>query len=308
MEAVRITGYRINQTARNLRRQQAGAVVALVPNLGNPFFSSILSGIESVLSEAGLRLLVVDSAQAGFQRDRAFDFLFMNQADGLLVLDGSLDLRPLTDAVQTLDVPPVVYCCEWGADGRYASVRIDNQQGAKLAVEHLFGLGHRQIGMVCGPADNPLTAAREEGFLSALTDIGLGVPDSWLFEGDFSIEAGAQAARHWQVLEERPTGIFCMSDEIAFGFMSELDRMGLSVPDDVSLVGFDDIEIASRFIPPLTTVRQPRFEIGQEAAGKLLRRINGTVEDCASGNNQARQTVLPVNLMVRRSTAALSEP
>ncbi|KZL15287.1 LacI family DNA-binding transcriptional regulator [Pseudovibrio sp. Ad26] len=307
MAAVRVTGYRINQTARNLRKKEAGAVVALVPNLGNPFFSSILSGIESVLAKEGLSLLVVDILQTSFKREQAYDYLSMNQADGLLVLDGTLDLTNLNDGSVSSELPPVVYCCEWGTDPRFGSVRVDNHQGSQLAVSHLHTLGHNAIGLVRGPSENRLTAARQEGFEAAISEYSLPLREEWLIDGDFSLDAGVQAAHRWCALDERPTAMFCMSDEIAFGFISELDRLGFSVPTDVSVIGFDDIAIAERFIPSLTTIRQPRFRIGQEAAGKLLRRIAGEVENRAESEAAARRAVLPVELIERRSTAPVSE-
>lgn len=281
-------------------------MVALVPNLGNPFFSSILSGIESVFAKEGLSLLVVDILQTGFKREHAYDYLSMKQADGLLILDGALDLTNLNDGLDSSALPPVVYCCEWGADPRFASVRVDNHQGSQLAVGHLHRLGHRAIGLVRGPAENRLTSARQEGFEAAISKYSLPHYTEWVIDGSFSMEAGVQAAHQWRALEERPTAMFCMSDEIAFGFISELDRLGFCVPKDVSVVGFDDIAIAERFIPSLTTIRQPRFRIGKEAASKLLRCITGAVENRADSDATARRMILPVELIERRSTTPIT--
>lgn len=297
LRAVEATGYRINHAARNLRRRQAGGIVVLVPNLANPFFSQILSGIASAMAPSGYNVLIADTHQTHAD-DGILDYLHNNRADGLIVLHGALPeaLPPAGSAAAHL--PPVVFACEWLVEGARPQVTIDNAYGARLAIDHLAALGHLRIGHLMGPQGNVLTASRARGAREALAANGLEIREEWFLEGDFSLDSGAAAARRWLAMTARPTAVFCASDAMACGFIGALSRGGISVPDDVSVVGFDDIEIAAHLVPALTTIAQPRPLIGETAAQMLLDLIRNK-DDAAPAS-----AVLPVELVVRASTAA----
>ncbi|WP_151718960.1 LacI family DNA-binding transcriptional regulator [Gemmobacter serpentinus] len=292
--AIEATGYRMNLAARNLRHQRTGGIVALVPNLANPFFSQILSGIASVLGPAGYNLLVADTTGAG--PDLLLDYAEPSRADGLIVLDGNFPMVALEPGRV-----PVVQACEWVPGLPAARVKIDNRAAAGVAVGHLLDLGHRRIGHVTGPANNVLTEARIGGVRDRLAEAGLPFPDEAVYQGDFSLDSGRQAAGQWltQPRDSRPTAVFLASDAMACGFIGEVQRHGLSVPGDVSVVGFDDIELIAHIAPPLTTIHQPRAEIGRLAAERLLAQLRG--ESQADGD-----TILPVELLIRASTAPLA--
>ena len=287
--AIAATGYRPNHAARNLRRRRTGGILALVPNLANPFFSQILSGIASVLAPAGYSLLVTDTTGEGGRA--ALDQAESSRADGLIVLDGGLPAEALARGL------PVVTVCEWLPGLEAPRIRIDNAAGAALAVAHLAGLGHRRIGHVLGPAGNVLTAARLEGTRAALSAHGLALADAATYAGDFGLDSGRAAAMRWlaQPVAVRPTALFLQSDAMACGFIGEVLHHGLSVPRDVSVVGFDDIELAAHISPPLTTIRQPRVALGRMAAKRLLARL--------ADQGDGADTILPVELVIRASTA-----
>ena len=158
-------------------------------------------------------------------------------------------------------------------------------------------LGHRRIGHVTGPDGNVLANARLAGAVDALSLQGLRLDPSAIYPGDFTLESGRAAGIAWldQPPESRPTGLFLASDEMACGFIGELQRHGLRVPQDVSVVGFDDIELVAHTSPSLTTVRQPRAQIGRVAAERMLAVL--------AGENDATDTILPVELVIRASTA-----
>ncbi|GLQ37967.1 LacI family transcriptional regulator [Rhizobium albus] len=297
MAAIAETGYIVNHAARNLRRQQTGGIVVLVPNLSNPFFSQILSGVAAVMSEAGFNVLVADTQQPKGADLQIAQYLHNNRADGLIVLDGAIPESLFADYRRTRSRPPVVFACEWVEGFGEPSVTIDNAEGAVLAVNHLIELGHHKIGHVLGPLDNVLTIKRREGTIAALEGAGFPVDPDWFFEGDFSLASGVVAARAWLATSDRPTGVFCSSDAMACGFMAELHSHGVRVPEDVSVVGFDDIEIAQHFIPKLTTIHQPRTAIGEAAARMLLARLSGNSDDVDSVR-------LTVELVRRDSTGA----
>ncbi len=284
--AIDQTGYRLNHAARNLRHRRTGGIVALVPNLANPFFSQILSGIASVLAPAGYNLLVADTKSAG--ADTLLAYAEPSRADGLIVLDGTLPAADLRDRV------PLVEACEWVPGLAAPRIKIDNRAAAIVAIDHLIGLGHRRIGHVTGPRGNVLTEARLGGAAGAADAQGLPLA---LFEGDFTLESGRQAATDWlaQPAATRASGLFFASDEMACGFIGEVQRHGLSVPRDVSVIGFDDIELVAHMSPPLTTIRQPRKDIGRLAAERLLAVL--------AGQTDTDDIVLPVELVLRESCA-----
>jgi LacI family transcriptional regulator, repressor for deo operon, udp, cdd, tsx, nupC, and nupG len=299
--AVERTGYRVNQTARNLRRKQAGAILVLVPNIGNPFFSQILAGIEATASRAELNVLIADTKQPRAHEGPLSEYMHNNRADGILVLDGSLPDRFF--ATGNGSHPPIVYACEWSEGTQLPSIRFDNEAGGALAVAHLADLGHTRIGHILGPLNNVLTHERLRGVERALRERNLTICPEWFFKGDFSLAAGARAAHEWLALSERPTAITASNDEMACGFMSELHRHGIAVPRDVSVVGFDDIDIAERFIPALTTIRQPRIEIGETAANTLIGLIRNQGQVPVG---TTFKKVLEATLIARSSTQAFA--
>lgn len=293
--AVAESGYRINLAARNLRRRETGGIIVLVPYIANPFFSLILAGIARVASRAGINVLVVDTQEPKGANLQIVDYLDGNRSDGLIVLDGTLS----PDIFSGPRRPPAIFACEWVDGEGHVAVTVDNRRGAEIAVEHLIGLGHRKIGYLSGPPDNVLTRQRTAGALAALAAADLRHEPSWFIAGDFALASGVECARRWLALDERPTAVFSSSDAMAFGFMSELNRHGIRVPEDVSVVGFDDIDISAHFIPPLTTISQPRTEIGETAAQLLLEMIRP-----AGDARPPASVILPSKLVVRGSTAA----
>ncbi|MBL4916459.1 substrate-binding domain-containing protein [Szabonella alba] len=277
MLAVRQTGYQVNHTARNLRRQRSGSILALVPNLANPFFSQILSGLAEVVAAEGYGLLIADTQTDPDPAARLFSYLDNRMADGLVLFDGRLADQRLAARPRV----PVILACEWG-DPALPSVRVNNAEGAALAVRHLVANGHRAIGLITGPAGNVLTESRLDGTRKAMTDAGLALRPDWTFPGDFTLAAGVDAAQRWMALDDRPTAVLCASDEMACGFIGALQHAGHSVPDAVSVIGFDDIEVCGHLTPALTTIRQPRKEIGERAAELLVGMIAAQSLACTS--------------------------
>ncbi|WP_134680361.1 LacI family DNA-binding transcriptional regulator [Paracoccus ravus] len=292
LAAVEASGYRMNHAARNLRMQRTGSVVALVPNLGNPFFSRILEGMGRELAAAGYDLLVADTWGEDGRHTTLARFLDPSRSDGIVLLDGLVALEGIAGRA---DLPPVVSSCEWVAERGVPGVMLDNPEGARLAMRHLLELGHLHVGLVGGPPENVLHKARLQGALEAA-----GAGRVTLFPGDFTLPSGEMAARQWLALPAgaRPSGIFAFSDEMACAFISTIRRAGMVVPRDVSVIGFDDIELASYLAPALTTIRQPKREMGRKAAQLILHRI--------AGREVAPVTLLPPRLMLRETTAPVS--
>lgn len=295
LTAVKETGYRVNRAARNLRTNSTRSVLALVPNLSNPFFSNILSGLERALNAEGYSLLVTDSGEGPLTAAQMDRLIAAGQADGVIVLDGSITQADFIRVQSNNPSCPVVFACEWVDDVTCPSVRADNMGGVAALVDHLWQNGHRRFGHVTGPATNVLSTVRRAAFAARVTELGGDFHDDWIVGGDFSIDAGRAAADAILAMRDAPTAWICASDQIAFGLISGLTRAGIKVPEEVSVAGFDNIEMTEVFNPPLTTIHQPRNKLGHQAARSILDLIRGQ-------ENSAQVHILPVDLVARDST------
>jgi len=298
LDAIRATGYRVNQAARNLRMKRAGAILVLVPNLGKPFYSRILAGISDGFGDGEYAVLIADTESRPLADGELEGYFLDGRIDGVISLDGGLDRAALDACVELGVGGRIVFLCEWVEGYDFPVIRSDNAEGARLAIRHLHELGHQRISHVTGPEGNVLTAARREGMLEERARLGLGARDEWIIRGDFSLESGQHAAELILAMEDRPTAVFCAADMVAFGLIAGLSAHGLSVPGDMSVIGFDDIDMSDYYVPALTTIRQDRHRLGREAAQALRRRLGAGTPD-----RDGLDEILGVELVLRDSTA-----
>lgn len=289
-EAIDRLGYTPNAQARNLRTAKTRLVIALVPDIANPFFSEIIRGMEQVAHENRYSVLLGDT-QSSVAREQAYaDLVTARQADGLITLTRRIP------RLQTAGRLPVVNACEYVRNRDITSVYIDNVAAAKTAVKHLITLGHKRIAFVSGPVDSPISVDRRDGYAAALREARIASTHSLMTTGDFSMESGVRAVELLMAQKRTFTALFCSNDEMAIGAIRALASHGLSVPDDVSVVGFDDIRFARYTSPPLTTIAQPKTEIGREA----MRMLIDILDDPAT---PVLKRVMSADLVVRGSTA-----
>jgi LacI family repressor for deo operon, udp, cdd, tsx, nupC, and nupG len=299
-EAVLHTGYTMNQVARSLRMRAARTILIALPNIGNPFYSTILEAAVLEASSRGYGLLVASPFRGDVNRWVA-DYFTSNRVDGLLLFDGSLDTRALHGLLVNGGRLPLVVAYDELPDPLVNSVMTDNLQAAERAVGYLLSLGHRKIGHVVGHSRNKLPNERLVGFRSAMTEAGIPVRPEWVIQGDYSMRSGYTAAKAFLELDERPTAVFSGNDEMAIGLISGLREGGLECPRDVSIIGFDDIAVAAHFVPPLTTMRQPRDQIGRRAAEVLIDILERDPHD-----RGPVRMVLNSELVVRQSTRRIA--
>ena len=298
--AVRSLDYTPNLNARSLRRRSTDVVIVLLPDIGNPFFSVLLKGIEETARGAGLAILVGDTARDPELSAAYGQQLDARRADAMILLNGSLPFKNPRRRPASRVQHPVVVVSERIPGCKLPTVGIDNALAAREVVELLAKGGHRRIGHIGGPPDNILTKQRLQGYQEGLSAAALGRGGNDLIAyGDFTIDSGRAAARRLLHVSPRPTAIFASNDEMAVGAIIELKSHGLRVPDDVSVVGFDDIEFAGSYDPPITTVRQPRLEMGRVAM-KLV------IELLENRPLQQTEVVLKHELIVRRSTGTVA--
>ncbi len=243
-------------------------------------------------------MLIASTKQVHGSGERLIDYLNDGRADGMIILDGGLD----ADVVESLEMAPktklILFACEWVEGANFPTVRSENSKGTRVAVDHLHSLGHRKIAHVTGPEGNVVADTRRDAFIAEIAALKLELKAEWIITGDFSLAAGCAAAKAWIALDDRPTAVFCASDQLALGFIAELSRHGFKVPYDASVMGFDDIGIAEQFIPPLTTIRQDRLLLGEIAASMLMERI-----EAPDGGSLEHVAIVPVSLIIRESTA-----
>lgn len=296
--AVLETGYTINQAARTLRMQRAKTILAAMPGIGNPFYSTILDAVVNTAASRGYGLLV--TGRLGDDPTRWLsDYFLSNRADGLLLFDGLLETRKLHAIAGQNARLPLVAAYDELPDPQINSVITDNLQAAERAVRHLYDLGHRKIGHIIGPSRNTFPNERLVGFRKAMFDLQLPVREDWVVPGTYNMESGAAAGNHFAGLDERPTAVFSGNDEMAIGMIAALRKRGIECPRDISIIGFDDIGVSRNYSPALTTMRQPREEIGRIATETLINILEG------AGSVDPVRIVLKSELVVRESTAPL---
>lgn len=297
MEAVAACGYTPNIMARSLRKMETRLVTILLADVTNPFFNEIVRGIEQVAREHGYSVLLADSENDPGRENAYGDLLAAKRTDGMILLNGRMPAGlTLPDAGEATDAP-IVVACEYLPNIDLPTIQIDNIDAARRGTEHLLSLGHRRIGFITGPLWNVLSRDRLFGYRTAMLDRGLPFDEALVVHGNFSIQSGIAATERLLGLSQRPTGIFASNDEMAIGAIRAARDAGLRVPQDISIVGFDDIRFAAFVDPPLTTIRQPGQEIGRRAMTHMVHILAG--ERIAE-----RRLVLPTELIVRSSAAA----
>jgi LacI family transcriptional regulator len=292
---IREQGYTANRSARGLSAGRTGLVGVLVPLVYPAYFSAILAGAVEALSEQDLRVVLTPTGHEHDREVSLIDRLMHGLTDGALIVlpeESSEELERLLDQhYRFVVVDPLM-----PLDDRIPSVSAAHTSGAHQAMRHLLGLGHRRIAAITGPPGWVATEDRRAGYHGALAAAGVLPTPELEVESDFEISGGFEAARSLLDLREPPTAIFAFNDNLAIGAIQAARESGLSVPNDLSIVGFDDVEGATIVTPALTTVRQPLAEMGRTAVSLLNRLLE----------RQRFETLhveLATRLVVRDSTA-----
>lgn len=293
--AITETGFTPNAAARSLRARSTKMILALLPGIGNSFYTPILNAVEDVLSAAGFGMIMGDTRH-DLAREAHYDLLVRaGQVDGVMLLTGRLPHPSFADLDPT--VPIAIVCNDIPGLDRLPVIEIDNYGATRDMIDYLISIGHRRIGHARGPLDNIEAAVRLAGYHAALTEAAIPVDEDIIWQGAYTFAAGSEVARRFLATTDRPTAMFMANDEMAMGFIRTVKDAGLAVPRDISVAGFDDIEYARYFDPALTTVNQPRNELGRLAAQSLISRITG------KARKGPMRTTLPCQLVIRESTA-----
>jgi LacI family transcriptional regulator len=295
LQAAEELGYRPNRIARGLKTSRSYTIGVLIPDITNPLFPPILRGIEDRLDEAGYTSLIVNTDNDPERERTHLEAMRARQVDGFISATARLDRQLLAEVAA--GGAALVLINRSLEDGSVPAVTVNDRRGIRLAVEHVASLGHTRIGHVAGPQNISTGHRRYLGFLEAMEAASLNAPaDHVRFAKWFIEEEGARVCA--ELLDDAPdlSAIVAGNDLLAIGCYDTLESRRLRCPEDISIVGFNDMPFVDRLRPPLTSVRVPQREIGTVAADLLLRRLG-------DGSQDAREILLEPTLIVRGSTA-----
>jgi len=296
-QAIRELGYVPNAMARSLKSNTTSTLGMLIPNSSNPYFAEIVRIVEDRCFGAGYTLVLCNTDDEPRRQSVYLQVLAERRIDGLIVVStGAGDDDSLVTQLHGLRIPTVLVDREI-ADPACDLVETAHMQGGLLAVRHLLSLGHKRIACIGGPVGVMPSEQRIEGWRVALAEAGAAPnADALLWRGGFTSQGGYEAMHAILRTEHAPSAVFVCNDLMAIGALRAAHESGVHVPDDLSIVGFDDIELSAYTSPPLTTVAQPKERIGALAVDMLLERVGGKRRD-------TRKVVLQPELRVRASTA-----
>jgi DNA-binding LacI/PurR family transcriptional regulator len=298
LQYAREMGYRPNLLARNLSQHKTFTIALILPNIANPFYPEIMEAIESIVRQHDYQTLFCNTHGDFALGRQQMERLMSRWVDGYIIMGSSMDIA---DISHYFDQGVPIVLCDWQENESpvgIPQVTVDFYRAGQLAAEHLLALGHRQIAVI---VDEPQQRLRLEGFQTIVQQAGITLPPERIAMGDSTLESGYRAAQQLLATAERPTAIFATNDWMALGAMEQILDQGLRVPQDISIVGLDDIVVSAHLRPPLTTVAVPKARLAQEATELLFAQIN----------EQGEQDLPPSRLVepylvARQSTAAPS--
>jgi LacI family transcriptional regulator len=295
LDAADRLGYVPNATARSLSTKKTNTFGVLLPYLTGEYFPEVIRGLDQTAQEHDRFLLLSSSHHTSDDLRRALRSMY-GRVDGLVLMLPQLAAEDFKEHLPE-DVPVVLLNCAPG-DHDFHVLSIDNQEGGRLATQHLIEQGHQRIGIITGGSANYEARERLAGYHAAMKEAGLSPKDEWIAAGDFSRESGKDAIRQLLEVEPRPTAVFASNDSMAMGAIHALRDQGLSVPEDVAIIGFDDLPSAKDFTPPLSTVHARMGDLGEEAVSMLM----GLMDNSVDGHPSQRVKQLDPLLRVRASS------
>ncbi|MFV0366403.1 MAG: LacI family DNA-binding transcriptional regulator [Mangrovibacterium sp.] len=294
LAAIKELKYSPSRVAKRLRSKNGGGnmIGIMIPDISNPFYVEVLKGIESIAFEQGYVTIFCNFEQSEEKETAYLKILESEAIDGLIAASVN-DVNPILERMLNAGLP--VVCVDRDLKGVNVDlVQVDNEYGTYNAVSYLIKSGYKRIGYIGGLNTISTSKAREAGYCRALVESGLEVDESLVLDGDSSLESGASMAEQLLSLTNPPDALFCGNNLLTLGALKVINRRGIKVPEDIGIVGFDDMAWASSLNPPLTSVHQPAREIGRRAGDLLIQRIKNP-------NRPTAKIVLETELRVRKS-------
>lgn len=296
--AIQELGYHPNFLGRTLRCQETRKILVMVPTISNQFYSRLVKGIQTAaLAEGYHAMLGITNSDPEVEKEQ-ITIARRKLVDGVIFLHTTMDARHLSEFAEDC---PAVLCCELVQGAKISTVSIDDFRAALEGTRFLLEKGHRRIAFVSAGALYDSSKLRQMGYRLALEQAGVPVEPSLILDEGFTFNAGKRAAKRILQMEQKPDAVFATSDSTAIGVISDLAHNGMRVPEDISVMGFDDNQIAEYYLPPLTTISQPQFDIGHKAFGLLIDKIHDQ-------NSEEKHILLPHKLVERSSVQNHGNP
>lgn len=295
-QAIKELNYSPNLSGRILRRNETKIILVLLPTISNPFFSKAVTGIRHIADKFGY-LIMICNTESDVKKELEFlNLLKYKQADGAIVISQEMDVKKLEEIGGSF---PIVQCLEYRESSALSFVSIDNEKAAYEAVSYLISNGHRKIGFVGCDSPYPSAQQREQGYIKALQDAGIELNHELMIRGDYGFKSGYDSAEKLLGKGLNPTAVFAISDMQAIGVIKALKTKGIRVPEDISVMGFDNISFSAIYDPGITTIAQPTYKIGSRAMSILISQIK-------EENTKPQHVLLKHSLIVRESTGSQS--
>lgn len=294
-EAVKDLGYQPNTQARALVSGRSHILGVMISDITNPFFPELIQSFEEIAVQNGYEIMIGSTAHDPRLLEQVIDRMLRRNVDGVAVMTFGVE-ESVLDRLASRNVPLVFIDVAPKASGMTA-LTVDYSLGIGQAVQHLAVLGHRRIAFIAGPKGLHSAALRQKAFQDAARQIGLKIPAQYLVRGNHTLEGGTEAMEGLLQLSDVPTAVMCSNDMTAIGVLHAAADAGLRIPEDLSVVGFDDVHIARYMVPPLTTVQMSCATLARNAFAALRSHIDGHRQSTAG------RYEIPTQLIVRRSTA-----
>ncbi|MFE8696150.1 LacI family DNA-binding transcriptional regulator [Cytobacillus sp. FJAT-53684] len=289
--AIKDLNYEPSMLGRNLRNSESRLLLVLLPSISNPFYTEIINGIQNTAIANSYNILLCETDSNPQRENIYFNMIKNKLADGIISMDPTINMQKLNELAESY---PVILCSEYEEGGCIPYVTIDSELAAYQAVKHLIKLGNDKIALINSDEKFLYARQRRSGYERALKEFALPIREEWVYHTkDLEFQNGVQAMRMLLEQEEKPTAIFAVSDTLAIGALKGINGSGLHVPNDLAIVGFDNISFSNMTNPTLTTVSQPMYKMGCTAANMLMMSIKG---------EQVESVVLDHDLIIREST------
>ena len=294
--AIQKLSYEPNILARNFRRNESRVMLILSPNVTNPYYAHILSGIGDAATKLGYSALICNTEDDLAREREALEMLKRRRADGAILMASNIGCQWLLEYANHY---PLVQCSEYDPQVDIPHVSIDNYLATQQAMEYLLSLGHRRIAIISSENEYISTSLRLQGYKDTLEKHGIAPLEDYIryASRDYSFKSGKLKAKELLSVTPRPTALFCISDTLALGAIISAKEMGYRVPEDVTVVGFDDVEHTTMFHPYITTIAQPCYELGRQSVHLLYAQMT-------QGKEIPHQVILEHKLIIRESSAA----
>jgi DNA-binding LacI/PurR family transcriptional regulator len=273
-EIIKEMDYRPNRVARTLASNKSEIIVAVVPDIENAFFTEMVKGTQEIAAANNYNIILCDSRGLIEKEKADSNFAIEHMADGLLLFCPRAEDEFLSSMAKRI---PLVVVDRKVDDPSVDQVYLDNKEGARMAVGYLIAQGHRRIGLMEGPSNVLANQRRKIGYREELKNNGIALDSNLIVDGLFSFDGGVAALDKYLLLKKRPTAVFSTNDWMALGMIQRAHERNIRIPEDISIIGFDDITLSRLINPALTTIRHPKVEMGQVAAYMLLTKLEEDV-------------------------------